>query len=115
MEDFTEVFVWGSDHYGQLGLADKKHKTYSVPKFCSFNILIKSISCGDQHSGFVSATGHVYTMGSNIDGRLGINNKNIKYRPSPCLVESIQNQEVNFISCGGGHSIIITVDGNAFT
>ena len=42
MEGYTEVFAWGGDHFGQLGLGGKTTgKTYSSPRFCSFNILIK--------------------------------------------------------------------------
>lgn len=111
MEDFTEVFVWGSDHFGQLGLGSKQHNTYSLPRFCSFNILIRSISCGDQHSGFVSSSGHVYTMGSNIDGRLGIGDPTTKFSSSPCLVESLTSQNILNISCGGGHSIVTNSEG----
>jgi len=51
--DFTEVFVWGDDSYGQLGLYHQKLKkgyqaikSFKVPKTCSFNILIKQVSCG---------------------------------------------------------------------
>jgi hypothetical protein len=46
--DFTEVFVWGDDTCGQLGLYHQKvkkgtqdQKSFKVPKTCSFNILIK--------------------------------------------------------------------------
>ncbi|OMJ86156.1 hypothetical protein SteCoe_12355 [Stentor coeruleus] len=114
MEDFTEVFVWGSDQFGQLGLGNNQHKTYSLPRFCSFNILIKSVSCGDQHSGFISSEGHIYTMGSNLEGRLGISDLNIKFSSSPCLVESLKTEECLQLSCGGGHTIAIMQGGNAY-
>lgn len=114
MEDFTEVFVWGSDQFGQLGLGNNQHKTYSLPRFCSFNILIKSVSCGDQHSGFISSEGHIYTMGSNLEGRLGIGDLNKKFSSSPCLVESLKTEECLQLSCGGGHSIAIMQGGNAY-
>lgn len=115
MEDFTEVFAWGSDHFGQLGLGSKQHKTYTMPKFCSFNILIKSISCGDQHSGFISSQGCVYTMGSNLEGRLGISDQSVRFSASPCLVESLRGENCKKISCGGGHSLVVTEDGTLFS
>lgn len=114
MSDFTEVFVWGSDHFGQLGLGSKQHKTYSMPKFCSFNILIRSISCGDQHSGFISDSGHVYTMGSNLEGRLGIPDQSLRFSASPVLVESLESVDCKEISCGGGHSLVLAADGSVF-
>ena len=73
--DFTEVYVWGSDSQGQLGMGtDQPHKTHVVPRLCSFNILLKQVSCGENHAALLSASGHVYTMGSNYMGKLGIAN-----------------------------------------
>jgi X-linked retinitis pigmentosa GTPase regulator len=85
---YTEIFAWGGDHFGQLGLAGKDTgKSYCIPRFCSFNVLIKQISCGEEHSGFITTEGIVYTIGNNADGRLGVGDKTIKYSSSPCLVE----------------------------
>jgi X-linked retinitis pigmentosa GTPase regulator len=116
MEGYTEVFAWGGDHFGQLGLGGKvTGKTYSSPRFCSFNILIKDISCGEEHSGFISYSGHIYTMGSNADGRLGIGSRTIKQSPSPCLVEELGNYNCVKISCGWGHTAVITENGEVFS
>ena len=90
MEGYTEVFAWGGDHFGQLGLGNKHAgKTYSSPRFCSFNILIKEIACGEEHSAFISSSGHVYSMGSNSDGRLGLGDRSLRQSSSPCLVEGL--------------------------
>ena len=62
-------------------------KKFCIPRFCSFNVLISSISCGEEHCGFITSTGLMYTIGSNADGRLGIGNKSLKHTSSPCLVE----------------------------
>jgi len=83
MEGFTEVFSWGLDNCGQLGLGTtSRDKKYPSPVFCSFNILIKDISCGEDHSAFISESGHVYCMGSNSNGKLGIGNKQKFYSSS---------------------------------
>lgn len=66
---YTEVFVWGSDACGQLGLemhkkkGDQQSHFYDVPKSCSFNVLIKQISCGAHHTAMLTQTGHLYMMG----------------------------------------------------
>jgi alpha-tubulin suppressor-like RCC1 family protein len=80
---YTEVFVWGDDSCGQLGL--ELHKKiqqhtgnsvpiyfYRTPKSCSFNVLIKKIACGANHSAMLTNSGHLYMMGSNSHGQLGI-------------------------------------------
>jgi len=73
-EEFTEVFSWGNDELGQLGLGVNQKKNgrqktkYSVPRYCSFNISISRMACGQDHSVFITASGLVYSMGSNRHG-----------------------------------------------
>lgn len=101
MEDYTEVFSWGSDHFGQLGLGSKyPGSSFSYPRYCTFNVLIKQVACGEEHSAFISNRGYVYTMGSNNEGRLGINDDSVKYSSTPVLVEALLTQRVIAISCG---------------
>ena len=115
MEEYTEVFVWGSDNQGQLGLGSKSTKSVQkVPKLCSFNILIEQISCGEEHSALISQTGYVYTMGSNLDGRLGIGTKSITHSTSPCLVEELAKYKAKHVSSGWAHSVVLTDKGEGF-
>ena len=77
---FTEFFSWGNDDKGQLGHGrDLSHpnRTLNLPKPLSFDVLIQSIACGAQHSSFVTHEGHVFTFGSNLDGQLGIDDRNM--------------------------------------
>jgi X-linked retinitis pigmentosa GTPase regulator len=98
---YTEIFAWGGDHFGQLGLATKDtSKTYCIPRFCSFNVLIKQISCGDEHSAFITGDGLIYTIGNNADGRLGVGDRALKFSSSPCLVEVDTRIPASRISCG---------------
>ena len=116
IEEYTEVFVWGLDSRGQLGLGCKTvGKTYPNPRFCSYNILIKEISCGEDHSGFISEQGHVYCMGSNSDGKLGVGDNSLSYSSSPLLVEKLSEYPASKISCGWGYTGIITTEGDLYT
>jgi len=58
-EEFTEVFSWGNDSKGQLGLGAKHSKGYksrhSLPRYCSFNVTVMQMSCGSEHSCFITA------------------------------------------------------------
>jgi hypothetical protein len=55
-EGYTEVFAWGADRFGQLGLGNKQGgRCYCIPRFCSFNVAIKQIACGEEHSGFITS------------------------------------------------------------
>ena len=55
---------------------DKKEGEQSsvikLPKLCSYNILIKQVACGADHSHLLSQDGYVYSMGANNEGVLGL-------------------------------------------
>lgn len=114
-EGYTEIFAWGADRYGQLGLGNKKGgRCYSIPKFCTFNVIIRRIACGEEHSAFITSGGSVYTMGSNADGRLGINDPSLKLASTPCLVEDLGSLRAVEIGCGWGHTAAVLEDGRVF-
>ena len=83
--EYTEVFAWGDDHFGQLGLSENGAalESHPKPRYCSFNVLISDISCGEEHTVFIASTGLLYAMGSNIEGRLGINDRSAKFSSCP--------------------------------
>lgn len=55
--------------------------------------------------------GHIYCMGSNEYGNLGIGNNKVKMSSSPCLVEELIHKHCAKVSCGGGHTIVIMNNG----
>lgn len=71
-------------------------KENHIPKHFSFDIVIESISCGLHHIVFNTNSGNVYSLGSNEDGMLGINDNNIEFSHSPCLVESLAKYKIKF-------------------
>ena len=65
---------------------------HRIPKICSFNIVIRQVACGEEHTAFVSMHGgHVYSMGSNADGKLGVSERDLKYSNVPCLVDGLES------------------------
>ena len=114
MDSFTEVLTWGSNTYGQMGLEASSSASAS-PRICSFNILIAQVSCGSEHSAFLSTQHLIYSMGSNSDGRLGVNDKSIASSPYPLLVEALAHVKITQISCGGCHTGAISHEGEVYT
>ena len=58
-EDQSNVFVWGSDSSGQLGINSKPGSKGFLkgPKEFIWKVLIKQISCGREHTALVSQDG----------------------------------------------------------
>lgn len=113
MATYTEVFVWGANKEGQLGLGkNNREQWHCLPRHCSFNIQIQHLSCGDTYTALLSSSAHVYTMGSNLNGRLGLNRPQLAYSPAPSLVEGLRN--VQGISCGSGQTLAHTDTGELY-
>ena len=84
----------------------------TTPKTCSFNILVKEVACGFDHTHLVSKDGYLYSMGSNEHGKLGlgISYKELIQSASPRLVESIKG--VRSVAAGLHHSMAVGRDPN---
>lgn len=111
----SEIYIWGNDYFGQLGIGEER-VTHNIPKVCSFNICIAQVACGDDHTVFVSSPsdgGYVYSMGSNVDGKLGLNNSEIRSVNVPTLVDGICN--IIKVGAGNAHSVALGSDGKAYT
>ena len=76
VQEFSEVFVWGSDKHLQLGIDSqflgqdptKRPIVHTLPRVCSFNVVIQQVACGLAHTALLTQQGHLYTMGSNSYG-----------------------------------------------
>ena len=112
MKIYTELYGWGNNSFGQLGLGERTKEPYKLPRIYSFQIVIQSVSCGEYHSLCLSSSGFVYTMGSNSDGRLGIDDLSVSFSYSPCLIKSLS--KVSKIACGSNHSLAITENGEVY-
>jgi X-linked retinitis pigmentosa GTPase regulator len=67
------VYVWGSNKEGQLGLGDEAEETsYSAENLCFEKDTIKDISCGYYHTAIVTESGDLYTFGEADGGKLGL-------------------------------------------
>ena len=85
------------------------------PRFCMYGITIDVVSCGDDHSAFITDQCHLYTMGSNRCGQLGIRDQTTQHKSSPVLVEQLLGLRSVNVSCGGQHTLISTDKGDAYS
>ena len=86
---------------------------HTLPKVCSFNIVVSDVSCGEEHTVFVQGDGgYVYAMGSNSEGRLGTGDAEMRYCNVPTLVENLSN--IKKVSCGTSHTLALSNDGEVY-
>lgn len=112
MEDYTEVFVWGSTAQGRIGQADSV--AILSPLSCNFGQTVRQAACGDEFTLVVSEAGQVLALGSNAEGRLGVGDAAVREVYVPTLLKDLSNQRIVGLSCGAGHSVAVTAEGLAF-
>ena len=104
----SEIFVFGSDSEGQLGLDNLSYNAfYSNPRFIVYQINVVKISCGWEHSIVQSEMGICYAMGNNKFGQIGLG-PTIKKCSVPTLIPYTKDNTIWDIAAGGNHTIFYT-------
>jgi len=109
------VTVLGDNSHGQLGYdgeADEA-KFLKTPKTLSFNVFVKEIACGADHTHLISREGHLYSMGSNEHGQLGLG-FSADVLPSVKLPTLVSDLNVKSVACGRYHSLALNDKGSAY-
>ncbi|XP_032885474.1 probable E3 ubiquitin-protein ligase HERC3 [Amblyraja radiata] len=108
------VYSWGQNIYGQLGIKTslKKQPSPQIVRRLR-GIPVAQITAGESHSFALSLSGAVYAWGRNDCGQLGL--KDTADSHDPCLVQQLKKLNVNYISCGNKHTVVVTKDGDVFT
>lgn len=108
-----KLFTWGDGDKYRLGHGNKD--TYLVPT-CVSSLIDYSffqVACGNSVTVGLTASGHVFTMGSTTHGQLGNPQSDGK---SPCLVQDrLVGEFVEDIACGAYHVCAITSRSELFT
>ncbi|NWW90802.1 HERC4 ligase, partial [Rhynochetos jubatus] len=110
----SEVFSWGQNKYGQLGLGYEYKKQNSPHVIKSLlGIPFAQIAAGGAHSLVLTLSGAIFGWGRNKFGQLGLNDDNDRYVPT--LLKSLRTQKVVHICCGEDHTAALTKEGGVFT
>lgn len=96
--------------------------TQPIPRLCTYQITIKEISCGLEHSAFITWDNYLYTIGSNKSGQLGINDRTVESKNSPTLVDYFYNNKEDphiwvgmaTVTCGHYHTIVVSAAGEVW-
>ena len=104
-----DVYSWGSNTIGQLGLGDKVDRMLPV-KIQGISD-IKYIEAAYAHSMVITNSGNLYAWGEGRDGQLGIGIKETKRLP--VLVQGIKN--VSSVTGGSAFSIALDEKGRLWS
>ena len=106
-----QIFVWGSNSSGQLGLKNGNFGRFETPQRFSFHQKVQSISCGASHTAIVTYAKQLYMMGTNEYGQLGLGSpREIQRCTVPTLVQSLAPMQVLNVCCGARHTLAIGID-----
>ncbi|XP_006125334.2 putative E3 ubiquitin-protein ligase HERC4 isoform X1 [Pelodiscus sinensis] len=110
----SEVFSWGQNKYGQLGIGYEFKKQSSPQLIKSLvGIPFAQIAAGGAHSFVLTLSGAIFGWGRNKFGQLGLNDENDRYVPN--LLKSLRSQKIIHICCGEDHTAALTKEGGVFT
>merc|ERR1712100_258772 len=106
----NEIYCWGSNYYGQLGLGNNDNQ--NTPILCSSLLKedIVDIKCGYFHTLVLTSNGDVLYCGDDNNKQLGRETDN--YSPSFQKIEDLS--EITRIECGSAHSLCIDVYNNLY-
>ncbi|XP_027135920.1 probable E3 ubiquitin-protein ligase HERC6 isoform X1 [Larimichthys crocea] len=106
------VFSWGEDEDGQLGLPlnqlCNRDRPSRVP--IPMPLPVIQVACGNSHSLALTIGGDVFSWGSNSHGQLG-HGKEVSMQYTPLLVCALTGIAVTQISAGATHTLFLTLPG----
>lgn len=105
--DSGDVYVWGSNKHGQLGLPDRYIK---VPMKIDLPLPCAALAGGTTHTIAILTDGTVWAWGENTYGQLGNQTETSSIKP----VKAIGLSEVVEIAAAGRSSYAITRDGTLY-
>ena len=68
----VQVFAWGNNSLGQLGLNDTINRRAPAPIEALWAIPVAQLAAGDFHSAALTINGFLFTWGNNEKGQLGL-------------------------------------------
>ena len=101
------VYSWGSNYHGQLGLTDNVATCFPQKVQLSG---ISIINCGFHHTiAYNNRDGILYGWGLNFSGQLGLGDRNNKNKITAL---SFSRKDILQINCGASHTICLDRDCN---
>ena len=103
----TNMYVWGNNYEGQLGLGSYDDDIFS-PRKLSYefnNSCVISISCGEHYTTALTNKRELYAWGDNCYGQLGLGRNHDQTSPQKVIF----GERISSVICGESHTIIMTI------
>lgn len=113
LTDQGEVWVWGQNAEGQLGLGDFSQRNQPTRVAFLVGINIIKVATGAYHTLVLTDVGDLYTTGLNDNGQLG--HGDVQSRKVPTLVTSLQEHNISSVAAGDYASYAITDAGEVYS
>uniref|UniRef100_A0A5B7AE55 Putative E3 ubiquitin-protein ligase HERC4 isoform X1 n=1 Tax=Davidia involucrata TaxID=16924 RepID=A0A5B7AE55_DAVIN len=118
-----ELYMWGKNSNGQLGLGKRASKVVSAPSKveCLIGVTIKTAALGCEHSIAVTDKGEALSWGGGGSGRLGHGHESSilgflrsTSEYTPRLIKKLEGVKVRSVAAGMLHSVCIDENGSVF-
>jgi len=109
--DSGELWTWGENGHGQLGVGDTTNRHGPVKVSVSHQKVV-AVAAGYWHSAAITESGELWTWGYNGHGQLGVGDT--KKRHAPIKV-SVNGQKIVAVAARRYHTAVITASGELWT
>ncbi|XP_071376960.1 serine/threonine-protein kinase Nek9 isoform X1 [Centroberyx affinis] len=106
--DEDQMYMFGSDYYGCIGVESKLSMEVLKPVLLEFfeERPVRQVSCGDNHVVVLTQSGDIYSWGCGEHGRLGLECEDDF--SSPMQVEIPKGATISSVSCGSDGTFFLT-------
>ncbi|BHF67280.1 Probable E3 ubiquitin-protein ligase herc4 [Sparganum proliferum] len=145
LTETSDVYVWGSNSQGQLGLGYVSQAPVTTPTRidCLAGLPVRQLVAGGYHNLLLTPSGSIYVWGSDSYGQLGLNDSNERMEVDevpagasrrvsrascssvsgvsgplisvPTLIKNMRKLRVTYVACGESHSVLLTQNGQLLT
>lgn len=109
--DEDQMYMFGSDYYGCIGVESEMGMEVLEPVFLEFfeERPVRQVSCGDNHVVVLTHNGEIYSWGCGEYGRLGLECEDDF--SSPMQVELPKGATISSVACGSDGTFFLTETG----
>ncbi|XP_060640804.1 RCC1 and BTB domain-containing protein 2 isoform X3 [Anolis sagrei] len=108
--DNGEVYVWGYNGNGQLGLGNSGNQPTPCRIAALQGIRVQRVACGYAHTLVLTDEGQMYAWGANSYGQLGTGNRSNQSYPVPITVD--KDRVIEIAACHSAHTSAAKTQGS---